>query len=285
MNICFVENFSETDPGKFIAELVKMGHTVSPKCDEKTDVIFCASIVKMDSAASLKSHYNIPLVNYCWDFYLWAYEGKHDLPWRRYASYLRKSSLVMVPSSAQQKRLKEMIDVDSVVVKTSIPVYDEVPSDGRYVLDPVRYYEHDPNCYWVRDACAELDIPFIHSEHQYSVEEFRKIVANATLLTCGYVEASTGGLSLMEGLWLGKPSLVSNSPYMGASDYLGSFGNYFQYDSYEDLKVKLRTLFDTPPKINVELAKEYISKYFSPEAMASQVASQIERLLCELKKN
>jgi hypothetical protein len=280
MKICFVENFSETDPTGFIAELVKRGHTISSKCDEKTDFIFCASIVKMDNAMSLKvNNPDIPLVNYCWDFYLWAYEGKHDLPWQRYAAYLKRGALTMVPSKGQQRRLKEMLGLDSVVVHTSIPVYDHPVKDNRYVLDPVRYYGHDPQCYWVRDACAELDIPFVHSEHQYSKEEFEKLVAECTMLTCGYVEASTGGLSLMEGLWLGKPSLVSDSPYMGAKDYLGEFGTYFS--DYDDLKRKLVDMFDNPPEINVQLSRKYISQNFSPTSMADA----IERHLCALKNS
>lgn len=245
-------------------------------------MIFCASIVKMDTALTIKNNFkHIPLINYCWDFYLWAYEGKHDLPWQRYAAYLRRGELVMVPSSAQQRRLKEMLNIDSVVVKTSIPIYDHPVKDGRYVLDPVRYYHHDPNCFWVKRACEELNIPLIHSEHQYTIEEFRKLVAECTLLTCGYVEASTGGLSLMEGLWLGKPSLVSDSPYMGAKDYLGEFGTYFDYQDYEDLKKKLREMFDNPHKIDVKLTREYVSKNFSPESMAGTV----EKYLCELKNN
>lgn len=281
MKICFVENFSETDPEGFIYELIKKGHRVSKECTADTDIIFCASIVKMNSALSLKQQYpHIPLVNYCWDFYKWAYEGKHDLPWHRYAEYLRRGT-VMVPSTAQQRRLKEMLDLDSIVVHTSIPVYEQKVTDERFVLDPVRYYQHDPNCYWVRDACAELDIPFVHSEHQFSKEEFEKLVASCTFLTCGYVEASTGGLSLMEALWLGKPSLVSNSPYMGASDYLGEFGTYFDYKDYDDLKRKLREMFDRPPEINVQLSRRYLSQHFSPLSMANTIESH----LCELKKN
>lgn len=235
----------------------------------------------MSSAESILATYKKPLVNYCWDFYKWAHEGKHDLPWARYADFLRKSALVIVPSSSQKLRLKEMLGIDSVVVKTSIPVYDAETSDGGYVLDPVRYYYHDPNCYWVRDACAELGIPFVHSEHGHTIEEFQKLVANCRLLTCGYIEASTGGLSLMEGLYLGKPSLVSDSPYMGARDYLGEWGNYFRYDSYADLKEKLKSLFDKPPKVDVQLSRGYINKYFSPKAMANSM----EKYLCGLKNS
>lgn len=281
MNICFVENFSESSPEGFMRELRDMGHKVSPQADSDTDIIFCASITKMQSAKSIRDSFKVPIVNYCWDFYKWAHEGKHDLPWGKYEEFLRGSDLVIVPSAAQQRRLKEMLNIDSVVIRTSTPVSDHATKDGGYVLDPVRYYHHDPNCYWVRDACAELDIPFVHSEHQYTKEEFARLIAEARLLTCGYVEASTGGLSLVEGLWNGKPSLVSNSPYMGAVDYLGKFGNYFQWDSYEDLKDKLKTLFHAPPVINVKEAREYISNNLSDKTMAQE----IEKHLCELKNN
>lgn len=282
MNICFVENFSESNPDALIGALIARGHKVTPNCTEDTDVIFCGSITRMMTALQHKMDYpHIPLVTYCWDYYKWAHDGKHNLNWGKYGELLRRSKLIMVPSSTQQLRLKELLGLDSVVVKTAITVKDHKTRDGRYVLDPVRYYEHDPNCYWVRDACAELDIPFIHSEHQYTREEFEKLIAECTFMTCGYVEASTGGLSLMEGLWNGKPSLVSNSPYMGAKDYLGEFGNYFDYEDYDDLKRKLLEMFDNPPEIDVKLSQRYISQNFSPESMAKSV----EEHLCELKNS
>lgn len=281
MKICFVENYSEANPEGLIKGLIDLGHEVTPYMTNDVDAIFNASVVKMDVAIHYKLRYgHIPLVNYCWDYYKWAHEGKHSFNWPRYVEMLRMSDLIMVPSASQQLRLKELLDLNSVVVKTSIDVYDHEVTDERFVLDPVRYYPEE-NKTWVEEACRQLGIKCIHSEHQFSLEQFRKLVNSCTFMTCAYREASTGGLSLMEGLWNGKPSLVSNSPYMGASDYLGEFGTYFQYDSFEDLKSKIKEMFDNPPQINVQLSRQYISQNFSAEAMAKAV----EKHLCALNKN
>lgn len=281
MKICFVENYSETNPDGVIKALIDRGHTITPYMTNDVDVIFNASVVKMDVAISYKSRYdNIPLVNYCWDYYKFAHEGKHSFNWPRYVEMLRLSDLIMVPSHGQQLRLKELLDLNSVVVRTSIDTYDHKATDERFVLDPVRHYPEE-NRGWVEKACSELGIKCIHSEHQFSLEEFRKLVSSCTFMTCAYREASTGGLSLMEGLWNGKPSLVSDSPYMGAKDYIGEFGTYFKYDDYEDLKKKIKEMFDNPPKIDVQLSRQYILKNFTPEAMAIA----IEQHICALKNN
>lgn len=282
MKICFVDNFSETSSSGLIAELIKRGHTVTKGCDRTYDVIFCGSIVKMEETLAIKLRYpHIPLVNYCWDYYKWAHEGKHKyLNWPKYAAYLKKSAAILVPSHGQQKRLKELLDLDSHVVETSIEVYDHPVSDERFVLDPVRYYPEE-NEKWVERACEELGIKCVHSEHQYSKEEFRRLVHSCTFMTCAYREASTGGLTLIEGLWNGKPSLVSNSPYMGAKDYIGEFGTYFQYDDFNHLKSTIKDMFFNTPKVDVSKAREYISGKFTDELMASK----IEKILCEHIKN
>lgn len=281
MKICFVENFSEANPEGFMKALVDRGHKVTKECDETYDVIYCASIVKMNEALNKKASFpRVPLVNYCWDYYKWAHEGKHkSLNWIQYAKFLERSDAILVPSHGQQKRLKELLGLDSYVVETAVDVYEHPVKDDRFVLDPVRYYPEE-NEKWVEQACAELGIPCIHSEHQYSQEEFRRLVHSCTFMTCAYREASTGGLTLIEGLWNGKPSLVSNSPYMGASDYIGDFGTYFQYDDFEDLKCKIKEMFFNTPKIDVSKARNYISGKLTNEVMAEKIEK-----ICEHLKN
>lgn len=279
MNIYFVEKFSEGDKDDQL-EAMRKYFTLTDL--ENAEYIYCASISMMDKAIMAKRTSGKPLVTYCWDYYLWAHEGKHHdkNSWVRYAEMLKESDLVIVPSNGQKQRLKELLDVDSVVVRTGIKTYDGVPTDEGFILDPVRFYPEE-NRDWAIKAAQELNIPIVHSEHQFSLEEFRKLVLSCTFMTCAYREASTGGLTLMEGLWHGKPSLVSNSPYMGAKDYIGEFGNYFQFDSYEDLLVKMKDMWDNRKKIDTTKAREYMQKHFSFDAMANN----LHKAICELKKN
>lgn len=280
MKICFVENYSEANPEGFIEEMVRLGHTITPVCDETCDVIFFASIEKIEVVESyIRSSPGIPLVIYCWDYYKWAHEGKHRIDWKPYADLLKKAALILVPSKGQQLRLKELLGLRSTVCACSITTYEHPVQDKRYVLDPVRYYPEE-NQYWVEEACKELGIPVIHSEHGYTEEEFKDLVHNCTFMTCAYREASTGGLSLMEGLYNGKLSLVSNSPYMGAIDYLGQFGTYFQYDDFDDLKKKIRELWECPPDIDIKEVREYM-QYFSHKTFAERIIKNI----CDLNKN
>ena len=264
----FIENFSEGDTDRQLLAMKQVFEFTGP---EEADVLYLASIFKLNEAMNLKAQFKKPIVVYCWDYYLWNH-GKGL--WPTYATFLKHADLIIVPSKAQQLRLKTLLDLESVVVKTGIPIYQEEVTDGNYVLDPVRYYPEE-NEKWAEQAAQELGIPLIHSEHQYSAPEFQKLVANCTFLTCAYREASTGGLSLMEGLQLGKPSLVSNSPYMGAVDYLGDKGYYFQYDDFEDLKKQMKMLWETRPKVD---AKTHMEE-FSYQNMAKNLCEAIQNLL------
>lgn len=271
MRICFVENFSESHPDALIKALTDRGNTVVEKCDATCNVIFSASIFKMrDSQNAKRNHPHIPMVAYCWDFYKWAWLGKHDLPWHDYARFLKECDRVLVPSHAQQRRLKELTGIHSEVVHAAVPLYEAKGEDTGFVLDPLRYYPEE-NRDWAVKACEELEIPIIHTEHQYEEQAFRALVATCTFIICAVREASTGSQTLIEGLWNGKPSLISDSPYMGGADYLGPFKRTFKYDDYEDLKAKIKEMYYTPPKIDVKKAREYISSRFTDAVMARKL--------------
>jgi len=278
MNMLFVEKFSEGDKDAQLLAIRKYFDLTDLRL---ADVIFCASIDKMNKAMAAKLESGKPLAVYCWDYYLWAHYGKHHNTansWKAYAQFLKQANIIFVPSSAQQKRLKELLNLDSVIIHTGFPTYDLPVTDGGFILDPVRFYHADPAWDWAVKAAEILNIPIIHSEHQYSQEEFRKLVASCTFMTSCVTEASTGGLSLMEGLYLGKPSLVSDSPYMGAKDYLGEFGIYFKHDSFADLVEKMKNLWEN--RINYrELPKKYIAKNFSYDQMAKKMHDEILKIL------
>jgi glycosyltransferase involved in cell wall biosynthesis len=271
----FVENFSEGESDKQLEAMGKVFELTGP---EEADVFYCASIFKLQDAIRLQKQYNKPTVVYCWDYYKWVHDG-NEYVWRRYADFMKEASLIFVPSHAQQLRLKELLDLDSVVVPTGIPEYKKYKvTDGNFILDPVRYYPEE-NGKWAEKAAEELGIPIVHSEHQFTEDEFRQLVASCTFMTCVYREASTGGLTLMEGMRMGKPALVSDSPYMGARDYLGDKGYYFKYDDFEDLKKQMKSLWEKRPK--VKDGKKYVDENFNYDVMAQKLKKHI----CDLKKS
>ena len=217
----------------------------------------------------------LPIIHYCWDFYKWALQnpGAHYKNHEIYADELSKCDLVVVPSHGQQQRLKELININSIVVTSGFTHYEQAIMDSGFILDPLREYPEE-NKGWAEQAAKELDIPFLHTEHQFTKEKFEKLVASCSFLTSCYREASTGALSLMEGLWLGKKSLVSNSPYQGAKDYLGKYAVYFQYDSFEDLKAKMKEMWETRPKVEIIEARTHLENY-SYDAMAHNLYESI----------
>lgn len=275
----FIENFSEGDRDGQLEAMGKAFDLVSP---EECDVLYCASVAKVRSALSLKRSFpDKLLVTYCWDYYKWVHDGQNDqFAWREYREFLKMCDLVLVPSDGQKLRLKELLGIDSVVCECSVNFYEHDTKDGNYVLDPVRDYPEE-NLGWVEKACSELNIPYIHTEHGYTEEEFRKLVSECTFMTCAYREASTGGLTLMEGLYNGKMSLVSNSPYMGASNYIGDLGYYFQYDDFQDLKRKIWFLWENRKTVPRDIARKHCS-YFTHDAFISRIKKNI---LCVLNKN
>lgn len=275
----FVENFSEGDTD---GQLQAMSEVFEFTTAQECDVLFCASVAKVNEAMALKSQTGKPLVTYCWDYYKWVHDRNlHNYNWSKYRECLAISDLVLVPSNGQKKRLKELLNIDSVVCECSIGFYDSKTKDGNYVLDPVRDYPEE-NLGWVEKACKELDIPYLHTEHGYTQDEFRSLVSNCTFMTCAYREASTGGLSLMEGLYNGKVSLVSDSPYMGASNYIGELGYYFKYDDFEDLKRQIKYLWELRPKVTIDKARKHCDN-FTHKAFADRLLRDIKK--CVPKKN
>jgi len=271
----FVENFSEGDTDQ---QLVAMKKVFEFTDSYDADVIFCASIDKMYEAEGCKSGGQI-LATYCWDYYKWVHEGKHSgWNWKQYARFMKHCDIVFVPSSSQQLRLKELLGIDSVVVKTGIQLYPGKPEDKGFILDPLRYYHNDPTWDWAEKAAKELDIPMIHSEHQYSHDDFRELVRTCTFMTSCVTEASTGALTLSEGLGsYGKASLVSDSPYQGAKDYLGTRAFYFKHDSFDHLKELMASLWeDRPTFID---GPDYVKKHLSFEQMAQGIYENLHRII------
>lgn len=277
LNLHMVDLASEGDIDLQIEAMKKYFDFTS---SARADIIYCATINVFMQAERLKAYTKKILATYCWDYYLWAHKGQHhNWNWRAYGQFLKACDIVFVPSNAQALRLKELLDIDAVVVHTGIKHWDLKTSDGGYILDPLRYYHQDPNWDWAEKAAKELNIPFNHSEHAYSEDDFKALVANCTFMTSCVREASTGALTLMEGLYLDKSSLVSDSPYMGAKDYLGGYGWYFKHDDYNDLVAKMKWLWDTRPKMVPGQGKEFIEDNFSFELMAKKLYENLHRLV------
>lgn len=266
LKLHFIENFSEGAVDLQLCAIKKIFNLVPP---EEADIFLFASIFKIQEARRLIAQHNKPLAIYCWDYYEWVHNKKMDM-WIKYAEIMKEADVIMVPSHEQQLALKNLLGLDSVVVKSGVYTSEHEITDEDFVLDPLRYYPFE-EARWAERAGAELGIKVIHSEHRYSLEEFKKLVASCTFMTTCVPEASTGALTLSEGLWLGKPSLVSDAPYQGAKSYLGEFGTYFKHGDYDDFKREFERMWTERPKIDIIKARKYMEKELSFDSMAKGI--------------
>ena len=231
--------------------------------DETCDFILCSSHSQTDKMALAHRAYpDIPIINYHWDIYEWHKKQHYD--WNKYGIYLEKSLEIWCPSEEVVLRTEEYYGLSSRchIIKTFARLFDyEDVQDKRYVFQPMRAYHHDRNYGWTRKACKELGIPLVESMHKLSQEDFEKTIAHCSFLVCEYYEASTGGLTLIEGHRLGKKVLVCDSKYMGARDYFGDRAVYYKHDSYEDYKSKILELWNDKTKLDLEECKTFTDQY------------------------
>lgn len=225
---------------------------------DNPDVILGMSITQMGSIQEAVARWpKAKLVIYHWDCYSWIWDRPRDgeYNYRVYGELLKRCAEVWVPSQVEADRTKQWWGIEAVVVPTFVPLFDAVVGDEGYVLNPLRELP-DAHHGWFEQACEEVGVPYVCSKHGNEYEEHKKLIANCRFLCSPYKETSTGGLDLMKGYHLGKPSLIWHES--GARDYFGEDAVYF-YD-YEDLKKKLRQLYDHPPRFTTQ-------RTFSLEAM------------------
>ena len=262
-----------------IEELSALGHTITKNyVDSSYDLIFGATIsVQNQIKQAHDAHPNIPMINYNWDVYEWAYNNfntaifPYDL--NLYRKLLQSSRFVACPSWSVVYRNEEFFDIPrekSVVVKSFARQLEADPTkvrDDRFIYMPLRQIP-DRNRGWFEQACSELNIPYKLSDKKLSEEAYLDTLISCSFIVCPWYEASTGGLSLIEGISLTKPVLFSDSKYMGAEDYLGDYANKFKHDSYEDFKVQIKHMWENPATVKVN--KDFFN-YYKPRRMAEDL--------------
>ena len=224
---------------------------------------------------------DIPLINLTLDFYktVWTAPNPHGYDWKLYRDILRQCDELWCVSNEVILRMdEEGVDIDKcklMKIWARFFEYEGEVKDNRYILNPMRPYPADKNYGWLSKVCEELSIPLVSPKHKLSEEEFQKTIAECSFLCCELHEASTGGLTLLEGLNLGKPSVISDSKYMGASDYLGDFATYFDDTSYENFKQTIRKTWENTPSLDLEQCKKFCNSHPTIE---DNVDFMIERI-------
>ena len=111
-----------------------------------------------------------------------------------------------------------------------------------------------------------------------TLDDFRKTIAECSFMCTEYHETSTGGLTLLEGYRLGKPSVASDSPYEGVRDYLGDKAIYFDDNSYEDFKRVIKETWENTPKLDLKECEAYCATHPTLEETVDVMIGRLEAL-------
>lgn len=230
---------------------------------------------------------HIPIVSLTLDFYktTWTSPNPHGYDWNLYKKYLKKSKELWCISNEVILRMKEEgVDVNKCKLMKMwgrFFDYKERIIDNRYILKTIRPYKYDKNYGWLDRACSELNIPLKQPNHGVSEDQYQKLLAECSFMCTDYHETSTGGLGLLEGYNLGKISVVSDSLYAGAKDYLGDKAIYFNDNSYEHFKKTIKETWENTPSLNIDECRDFCKSHPTAE---DNVDFMIERMQILLRK-
>ncbi len=275
-----------------VGEFAHQGIEMYPNAtDTEMDCVFCGSFLRSQDTirqVNKNSRLKGKVFHYCWDLYPWQLNGEerpsYPYPtwWKEYRHHLNDARAVFVPSQCTVDRVKEFTTQQHItVVKAPIHVFDEPTWDGGYVLNPVRDYP-DANRHAVEEACKRLGVPYKQSGNNLPWNEFKKVVAGASLIVSAQEEASTGGLTLLEGYALGKLVLVSNSPRHGGRDYFGDRAATFQWDQPASLDNMIRNLLHfrkENPDWKPPECMDWVTRTYNDREFAKQIADTIKERL------
>lgn len=293
LKVWFPEYFTEAHrkegEGAVLAEeLRQFGIECQLELDESCNFIFCGSIWKADDVNKERKRFpNTPVIHYNWDLYPFQIVEREDYKrpnpgiWIPYLEDLKSCRDIWVPSACTIDRTREFVKRGATVIKSSVRVWNASHVyNGNYIVDVMRKYP-DFNEHEASISCKVLGLPIVETRNNLSWEEFKAVIAGSKFLVSAQYEASTGGLTLIEGLWHGKPSLISNSPRHGGVDYLGPWASYFQWDNPILFREALKKMYYNTPQIDIGRVREWITENYSERAMAKRMADRFWELYNE----
>jgi len=289
MKVCFTqnENFSSTETRityNIVQNLKKFGVGVLlNECTKDCDFIVSLNGLSHYHKFNIfkKDFPNIKTIMYVWDMYPWTNYSKNY-------NALRDYDQIWVPSNEVILRLKEFYDVDPnkcKVVKAYAELYEaegiKIENKG-FVYHFAREYK-DPNLGFCEIASKITQIPLISSRHNLNFESYKENVLKCSFLVLDYMEASTGGLTMLEGYYHGKDILFSDSLYQGGKDYFGDRAYYFKDGDIDDYIEKFKFLYEK--SLNYKISdyemqerKQFIIDNYTIDVMTKNVFLSLKEL-------
>jgi glycosyltransferase involved in cell wall biosynthesis len=245
----------------------------------KPEAIVSMSITQMElTYKAVEKWPDVPLFCYNWDCYEWVWsnprQGEYD--YNQYGELLKRATEIWVPSRCTGLRTSEWWKLNNWrVILSSAPYwdYENIRDDG-YALCCLREI---PDPWWgeFEKACEYLDIPYKMTKHEVEWEEYQDLVAGCRFICAPLHELSTGGLSLLEAYYLGKPVLINDSQWNGGVDYFRGRANYFDGSTNTSLKLGLQELHEDPFANMPHDYREYVANNFSNQRMIDNMLERI----------
>lgn len=255
----------------------------------KPDVLIGMSVTTMEQTfRGLRKYPSARLYCYNWDVYEWVWTNprKEETPgtpafldYRRYGELLSMADEVWVPSNCTGRRTKQWYP--TVVrwhrILSACPWWDhDQVRDGGYALCCLREIP-DPHWGLLEAACRKVGVPLRMTQHKLGQRQYRDAVAWCRFICAPLYELSTGGLSLMEAYYLGKPVLISDSEWNGGADYFGRRATYFQAGNEDKLAEAVEYMFSKhAPPVPAD-HREWITENYSDRRMADDILARILR--------
>lgn len=261
-------------------------------------VVLCGSMRYAAVAHKTAKDRGKKLVCYCWDLYPWQLSavGEDGRPtvrasqFREYVEVLKAADLIVCPSYKAAVRVRETVGQTVRVVPSPVFGWEPPPGvavgHGEYVYDVMRPYDGDRFKDAARTACRLLGVECWGGGERVPWDVFRTLVAQAGCLVSAVEEASTGGLTLLEGYRLGKSVVVPVMGRNGAESYFCGAGGErdgvfrFIWNSAVDLRKALRQALaaDPPGPAAVEARREWVDRTYSVTAFARGIRGVLEEL-------
>lgn len=254
-----------------IQSFTKVGVTLTDVYDPTCDLAFCGSLFTSAAMRQTIGLRGMPSVFYNWDLYPHVIYNRPKMGWGKYLHDLRRCMVVVVPNEGTRRRTTEFTSRKPVVIRAPVKVWDvpeeppgvvgiNLPPPRTYALDVMRDYDWDAGFDTPELACRNAGIELVRTRTKRPWDEFRWLVANARCLISAVDEASTGGLTLLEGYAHGVPVVINDSILNGAGEYFGDRAYQFNH---------LRA---------VEDLSHIISDVWSAEAMTETDDSKAEKM-------
>lgn len=256
-------------------------HSKSQPTSKRPNAIISEGVTVMERTfEALKRFPGVPLFAYNWDVYGWVWThprpGEYD--YKRYGELLNRAREVWVPSECTGRRTTQWYGLKNWRVILAMCAWWEWPAenvrDGGYAMCALRHLPDEWDTKF-EEACTELNIPYSRPDHGLPYEGYQLTVAHCRFLVSHLHEASTGGLTTLEGYYHGKPVLLSNSEFHGGRDYFGQRARYFQHGDVEDFKRQLQDMYHNPPVLDRAECRAWVENNFSDLRFVQQVAERI----------